>query len=68
MPPSIAVMTYDELLQHKLALHQKYISTQQSIQRQQDTKNIPRLYGLMNRLEAELKHVYAEVGRRQMNT
>lgn len=68
MPPSIAVMTYDELLQHKLALHQKYISTQQSIQKQQDSKNIPHLYWRMSRLQAELKHVYAEVGRRQKNT
>ena len=67
MPVSIAVMTYHELLQHKLALHQKYISTQQYIQRQQDAKNIPRLYMMMNRLEAELRHVYAEVGRRQKN-
>ena len=67
MPMSIAVMTYDELPQHKLVLHQKYISTQQSIQRQQDAKNIPRLYMMMNHLEAELKHVYAEVGRRQKN-
>lgn len=67
MPMSVAVMTYDELLQHKLALHQKYISTQQSIQRQQDAKNIPRLYMMMNHLEAELKRVYAEVGRRQKN-
>lgn len=64
---SIAVMTYDELLQHKLALHHKYRSVQQSIQMQRDTKNIPRLYTMMNRLEAELKHVYAEVGRRQKN-
>ena len=67
MPVSIAVMTYDELLQHKLALHHRYISTQQSIQRQQESKNIPHLYERMTRLQAELQQVYAEVGRRQKN-
>jgi len=68
MPSSLAVMTYDELLQHKLALHHRYISTQQSIHRQQDSKHIPHLYARMTRLQAELKYVYAEVDRRQKNT
>ena len=67
MITSVAEMTYDELLQYKLALHHKHKTTQDTLQSERGSATIPRLYANFIRIQKELDRVHQEVARRQKN-